>query len=59
MDIEIRGKVCKVDYNMMMPHTFPKRPPYVRIVNQSPEYRVEPLYQSLRSPTDPNSYILN
>lgn len=35
MDIEIRGKVCKVDFNMMLPVNFPKRPPYVRIVNQS------------------------
>ncbi len=59
MDIEIKGKICKVDYNMMLPPNFPKKPPYVRIINQSSEFRVDPFYQNLRSPTDPNSYILN
>lgn len=59
MDIEIRGKICKVDFNMMLPVNFPKKPPYVRIVNQNSEYRVQPFYRNLQSPTDPKSYILN
>lgn len=44
---------------MMLPPTFPKKPPYVRIINQSPDFKVDSFYLSLRSPTDPNSYILN
>lgn len=59
LDIEIRGKVCKVDYNMMLPVNYPKKPPYVRIVNKDPSFTVNNFYLSLRSPTDPNSFILN
>jgi hypothetical protein len=58
LEIEIRGKICKVDYNMMIPNAFPKKPPYVRIINRN-DYMVDPLYKNLRSPTDPKSYILN
>lgn len=59
MEIEVRGKVCKVDYNMMIPAAFPRKPPYVRIVNRNSETKVDPFYQKLRSPTDSKSYILN
>lgn len=59
MEVEVRGKVCKVDYNMMIPKAFPKKPPYVRIINRNSEYVVDPFYKSLRSPTDPKSFILN
>lgn len=59
MEIEVRGKNCKVDYNMMLPNGFPKKPPYVRIINRNTEYMVDPLYKNLRSPTDPKSFILN
>ena len=59
MEIEIRGKICKVDYNMMLPSAFPNKSPYVRIINHSSEYIVDPLYKDLRSPTDPKSFILN
>lgn len=59
MDVEVRGKICKVDYNMMIPNAFPKKPPYVRIVNHKEEYIVDSFYKSLRSPTDPKSFILN
>lgn len=43
----------------MLPPTFPKKPPYVRIVNKNPGLVVDKFYLPLRSPTDPNSYILN
>lgn len=59
VDIEIKGKVCKVDYYMMLPVNFPKKPPYVRIVNKDPSNIVHNFYIPLRSPTDPNSFILN
>ena len=59
MDVEVRGKNCKVDYNMMIPNGFPRKPPYVRIVNHKSEYIVDSFYKELRSPTDPKSFILN
>lgn len=59
MDIEIRGNVYKVDYNMMLPASYPKRPPYARIINQNSTQQVNNFYLPLRSPTDPNSFILN
>lgn len=59
MEITVRGKVCKVDYNMMLPNSFPKKPPYVRIINRNSEYMVDHHYKNLRSPTDPKSFILN
>ena len=59
MDVEVRGKNCKVDYNMMIPNGFPRKPPYVRIVNHKSEYVVDSFYKDLRSPTDPKSFILN
>lgn len=43
----------------MLPPTFPKKPPYVRIVNKNHGLVVDKFYLPLRSPTDPNSYILN
>lgn len=59
MEVEVRGKICKVDYNMMLPSAFPNKAPYVRIINHSSEYIVDPAYKGLRSPTDPKSFILN
>lgn len=59
LDIEIRGKVEKVDFYMMLPANYPKKPPFVRIVNKNPASIVNKFYLSLRSPTDPNSFILN
>ena len=35
MEVEVRGKICKVDYNMMIPSNFPRKAPYVRIINRS------------------------
>lgn len=43
---------------MMLPATYPKKAPYVRIVNSNNEV-VAPYYHSLRSPNDPKSFILN
>lgn len=43
----------------MLPVNYPKKPPYVRIVNKDPSHIVNNFYLSLRSPTDPNSFILN
>lgn len=59
MEISVKGKNCKVDYNMMLPASFPKKPPYVRIINRNPQYLVDMHYKNLRSPTDPKSFILN
>ena len=59
MEVEVRGKVCKVDYNMMIPSNFPRKAPYVRIINRSNQYQVNDFYKGLRSPTDPKSFILN
>lgn len=59
MEIEVRGKICKVDYNMMIPAQFPQRPPYVRIVNRNPDFIVDDFYRPLQSPSDTKSYILN
>lgn len=59
MEVDIKGKTCKVDFNMMLPSDYPRSPPYVRIVNRNPEYRVDPFYQSLQSKSDKSSYILN
>jgi len=44
---------------MMLPKEYPRSPPFVRIVNRNPDYRVDPFYQSLQSKTDKSSYILN
>lgn len=35
MEVEVRGKICKVDYNMMIPNAFPRKAPYVRIINRN------------------------
>mgnify|MGYP000894894343 CR=1 FL=1 len=59
MEVDIKGKTCKVDFNMMLPSDYPRSPPYVRIVNRNPEYRVDPFYLSLQSKSDKSSYILN
>jgi hypothetical protein len=59
LEFEIRGKNCKVDYNMMLPNGFPKKSPYVRIINHNLDYNVDPLYKELQSPTDAKSFILN
>jgi len=44
---------------MMLPISYPKMPPYIRIVKQDPTSTADKFYESLRSPTDPTSYILN
>ena len=31
-DVEVRGVMNKINYNIMIPNGFPKRPPYIRIV---------------------------
>lgn len=59
LEIDIKSKTCKVDYNMMLPFDYPRSPPFVRIVNRNPDYTVDPFYQSLKSKTDPSSYVLN
>ena len=59
LEIDIKGKTCKVDFNMMLPSDYPRSPPFLRIVNRNPDYKVDPLYQPLRSKTDMSSYILN
>lgn len=43
----------------MLPVYYPKMPPYVRIVKQDPTSIPDKFYESLRSPTDSTSYILN
>ncbi len=43
----------------MIPNDFPKKAPYVRIINRNPEFKVDDFYLSLQSPSDPKSYILN
>lgn len=59
LEVEIKGKTCKVDFNMMLPNDYPRTPPFVRIVNRNPDYVVDAFYQSLKSKTDPTSYVLN
>ena len=59
IEIEIKKKTCKVDFNMMLPNDFPRSPPYVRIINRNPDYKVDPYYQHLQSKSDKSSYILN
>jgi hypothetical protein len=59
LEVDIKSKTCKVDYNMMLPSDYPRSPPFVRIVNRNPDYAVDPHYQSLKSKTDPSSYVLN
>lgn len=44
---------------MMLPNDYPRSPPFVRIVNRNPDYVVDAFYQSLKSKTDPTSYVLN
>lgn len=43
----------------MLPADYPRSPPFVRIVNRNPDYAIDPYYQSLKSKTDPSSYVLN
>lgn len=43
----------------MLPADFPRSPPFVRIVNRNPDYKVDAFYTSLKSKTDPMSYVLN
>lgn len=43
----------------MIPNEFPKKPPYVRIINRNPDFKVDDFYLPLKSPNDPKSYILN
>ena len=59
LEIEVRSRLCKVDYNLMIPNGFPKKSPYVRIINRNTDYTVDSFYQDVRSPTDPKSFILN
>lgn len=59
LEIDIKGKACKVDFNMMLPNDFPRSCPYVRIINRNPDFKVDPFYQPLISNTDKSSYILN
>lgn len=59
LEIDIKGKTCKIDFNMMLPNDYPRSPPNIRIVNRNPDYVVDPFYQSLKSKTDPSSYVLN
>ena len=51
-DVEVRGVMNKINYNIMIPNGFPKRPPYIRIVKPAKQSMVHNLYQSLKSPTD-------
>lgn len=44
---------------MMLPNGFPKKAPYVRIINRNAEYNVNDYYKNLVSPTDSKSFILN
>lgn len=44
---------------MMLPSGYPKKAPYVRIINRNAEYNVDNFYKDLKSPTDPKSFILN
>lgn len=43
----------------MLPADFPRSPPFVRIVNRNADYKVDPFYTSLKSKTDPMSYVMN
>jgi hypothetical protein len=45
LELDIKGKTCKVDFNMMLPNDYPKSPPFVRIVNRNPDYFIDPYYQ--------------
>lgn len=44
---------------MMIPAGFPKKAPYVRIINRNPDFIVDDFYKTLQSPNDAKSYILN
>lgn len=59
LELDIKGKTCKVDYNMMIPTDFPRGAPNVRIINRNADYKVDPFYQKLQSKTDKSSFILN
>lgn len=59
LEIEIKGKTCKVDFNLMIPHNYPRDPPFVRIINRNPDYVVDSYYKSLQSKNDPSSFVLN
>ena len=43
----------------MIPNGFPKKAPYVRIINRNPDFIVDDFYKPLQSPNDQKSYILN
>jgi len=43
----------------MIPNIFPKKAPYVRIINRNPDFIVDEYYKTLQSPNDQKSYILN
>ena len=43
----------------MVPASFPKKAPYVRIINRNTDFMVDEFYRPLVSPNDPKSYILN
>lgn len=44
---------------MMLPNGFPKKSPYIRIINHNAEYNVDQFYKDCQSPTDTKSFILN
>lgn len=44
----------------MYPASFPKSPPFLRILNPNPQtYKVNPSFEKFRSKTDARSYLLN
>ena len=44
----------------MYPYTFPKVPPFLRIINPNPQqFTVHPNYKKYQSKTDQRSYLLN
>lgn len=59
LELDIKGKTCKVDYNMMLGGDFPRSAPFVRIINRNPDYKVDPYYLSLQSKNDKASFVLN
>ena len=59
LEVDIKGKTCKVDYNMMLGGDFPRSAPFIRIINRNPDYKVDPFYSALQSKTDKSSFILN
>jgi hypothetical protein len=59
LEVETRGKKLNVNFFVMLTSEFPKKPPYIRIYNNDRQLKATPFYEPLKSPTDPNSYILN